>query len=89
LDDVQRTCDVISLADAARCELLVRRVIDPERLLIVVVGDAKVIGDSLREIAPVTVLDREGHPARKTETGRLKVPTAPSAALGSDANYQH
>ncbi len=65
LDDVQRTCDVIGLADAARCEMLVRRVIDPERLLIIVVGDAKVIGDSLREIAPVTVLDREGRPLEK------------------------
>ena len=60
LDHAQRAFAIIGAADATQCQSLVRRLVDPERLLIVVVGDAARITDDLRAIAPVTVLDRSG-----------------------------
>jgi zinc protease len=60
LDHVQRTFAAIGAADAMQCETLARRVVNPERLLIVVVGDAARLADDLRAIAPVTLLDRSG-----------------------------
>jgi zinc protease len=65
LDHVQRNFERIGRADAAQCEALVRRVVDPDRLLIVVVGDAGRIANDLRAIVPVTVLDRSGNPRSK------------------------
>jgi zinc protease len=60
LDNIQRSLTVIANADAPKCEAVIRRLVDPEHLVIVVVGDAGAIGASLKKIAPVTVLDRTG-----------------------------
>lgn len=60
LDYVQRTLGDISIATASRCVQLTKRIVDPEHLLIVVVGDAAVTLADLEQIAPVTVLDRDG-----------------------------
>jgi hypothetical protein len=48
--------------------VLVRRIVDPERLLIIVVGDAARVANDLRTIAPVTILDRSGNPRMKIES---------------------
>ena len=60
LDNMQRTFKAIAAADAAQCQALVRRLVDPAHMLIVVVGDASRISKDLQTIAPVTVLDRDG-----------------------------
>jgi zinc protease len=62
LDYVERTFAAIGRADAAQCASLVRRFVDPQRILIVVVGDAERIGPELRTIAPVSMVDRSGKP---------------------------
>src|SRR5205807_1636504 len=63
LDNLQRSLATIASADAPQCQSFVRRLVDPEHLLIVVVGDAALIADDLKAIAPVTVLDRSGKPS--------------------------
>lgn len=68
LDHVQRNFERIGQADAAQCEALVRRIVDPERLLIIVVGDAARVANDLRAIAPVSVLDRSGNPKARLES---------------------
>ena len=60
LDYLQRSLAAIADAKAEDCTALVNRVVAPEHLLIVVVGDASVLGKELKSIAPVTVIDREG-----------------------------
>jgi zinc protease len=60
LDQMQRACKAMAAADATQCQALVHRLVDPARMLIVVVGDAKRIANELQSIAPVTVLDRDG-----------------------------
>jgi len=60
LDNMQRAYKAIAAADAAQCQALVHRVVDPKHLLIVVVGDTARINQDLQSIAPVTVLDRDG-----------------------------
>jgi zinc protease len=60
LDHVQHTFAIIGAADASQCQTLARRLVDPEHLLLVVVGDAARIADDLRAISPVTILDRGG-----------------------------
>ena len=64
LDNLQRTFKKIAAADAAQCQALVNRLVKPEHMLIVVVGDASRIGKDLSAIAPVTVLDRSGKEAK-------------------------
>jgi len=59
LDNLQRSLTTIASAEAPQCQALVRRLVDPEHLVIVVVGDAGVIAEDLKKIAPVTVLDRK------------------------------
>jgi zinc protease len=68
LDHVQRNFERIAHASAEQCTTLVHRVVDPDRLLILVVGDAARIANDLRTIAPVTVLDRSGNPKSKLES---------------------
>jgi predicted Zn-dependent peptidase len=58
LDHVQRTLAAISSTEAPQCQSLARRLVDVNHLLIVVVGDASRIGDELKAIAPVTVVER-------------------------------
>jgi len=58
LDHVQRTLGVIASTDAPQCQSLARRLVDPDQLLIVVVGDASRIREELKAIAPVTVVER-------------------------------
>jgi zinc protease len=60
LDYLQRSLATIGSATADQCEAFARRRVDPERLVIVVVGDASVVAKDLETIAPVTVVDREG-----------------------------
>jgi zinc protease len=60
LDNIRRSLTEIANADAPKCEALVRKSVDPDHLVIVVVGDAGAIGESLKDIAPVTRLDRSG-----------------------------
>jgi len=68
LDHAQRNFESIGRADAKDCEALVRRLVHPDQLVIVVVGDAARIANDLRTIAPVTVLDRSGSPKSKIES---------------------
>jgi zinc protease len=68
LDHVQRNFERIGQTDAGQCAALVRRIVDPERLLIIVVGDAARVANDLRTIAPVTILDRSGNPRMKIES---------------------
>jgi zinc protease len=67
LDNLQRTFKKIAAADAAQCQALVNRLVKPDHMLIVVVGDAAKIGNDLKAIAPVTVLDRNGKEAKTKE----------------------
>ena len=60
LNNMQRTYKAIAAADASQCQELIHRFVDPQHLLIVVVGDAARIAQDLQSIAPVTVLDRDG-----------------------------
>jgi zinc protease len=60
LDNLQRTFKKIAAADAAQCQALINRLVKPDHMLIVVVGDAARISKDLQAIAPVTVLDRNG-----------------------------
>jgi zinc protease len=60
LDHLQRSLVTISSATSDQCQALARRVVDPAHLLIVVVGDASVIGKDLATIAAVSLLDRDG-----------------------------
>lgn len=64
LDYLQRSLATIGSATTDQCEAFARRRVDPERLVIVVVGDASVVAKDLEAIAPVTVLDREGKEAK-------------------------
>jgi zinc protease len=68
LDHVQRNFEMIGRADAQQCEALVKRIVDPNHLVIIVVGDAARVANDLRAIAPVTVLDRSGNPKAKVES---------------------
>ena len=68
LDHLKRTLATIASAERPQCEALVKRLVDPEHLLIVVVGDATVVAESLRAIAPVTLLDRSGRPMTPNPT---------------------
>jgi predicted Zn-dependent peptidase len=70
LDNIQKTLATIAATDAPKCESLVRRLVDPKHLVVIVVGDAAVIGESLKAIAPVTVLDREGKVATAQPSAR-------------------
>ena len=58
LDYLQRSLGAIASATADQCQGLARRVVDPSRLIIVVVGDASSISKDLEKIAPVTILAR-------------------------------
>jgi zinc protease len=69
LDYFQRSLTAIASADAAQCSALVRRVVDPDHLLIIVVADAVAVSRDLEAIAPVTVLDREGKEIRRMSGG--------------------
>src|ERR1017187_1919571 len=60
LDYLQRSLAALGSATAAQFQDLARRKVDPERLVIVVVGDASLVAKDLEAIAPVTVVDREG-----------------------------
>jgi zinc protease len=60
LDYLQRSLAKIEGTTAEECQAFARKVIEPEHLLIVVVGDASVIAKDLAGIAPVTVLDTNG-----------------------------
>ena len=60
LDYLQRSLAAICSATAPQCQALARRKVDPERLVIVVVGDASLVAKDLEAIAPVTVVDHEG-----------------------------
>jgi predicted Zn-dependent peptidase len=64
LDHVQKIFAIIGAANASQCQALARRLVDPEHLLIVVVGDAARIADELRAVFPVTLLDRGGKEAK-------------------------
>jgi zinc protease len=63
LDYVQRTLQTINSATTAQCDSLVRRVVNPEQLVIIIVGDAAAIAKDLAEIRPVTIIDHDGRPA--------------------------
>jgi zinc protease len=61
LDHLQRSVATISSATPNRCESFVRRAVDADHLLIVVVGDASMVARDLEAIAPVSAVDRDGH----------------------------
>ena len=58
-----RSLATIGSATTDQCETFARRRVDPERLVIVIVGDASVVAKDLEAMAPVTVVDREGKKA--------------------------
>ena len=60
LDYLQQSLATIGSATAPQCQAFAKRMIDPELLVIVVVGDASLVAKDLEAIAPVTVVDREG-----------------------------
>jgi zinc protease len=64
LDYLQRSLATIGSATAPQCQALARRVIDPERLVIVVVGNASLVAKDLEAVAPVSMVDREGKAVR-------------------------
>jgi len=64
LDYVQKTFAAIARTEAPQCQALVEHFVDPEHLLIVVVGDASRVSTNLQSIAAVTVLDRAGNPTK-------------------------
>jgi zinc protease len=59
-DHVRRLHREIGRLDAAACIEYARRTVDPERLAIVVAGDAAKIAPALKAIGPVTVVDSAG-----------------------------
>jgi len=61
-DYLDRLLDGIAKADKRDCEKLVQTTIDPERLVIVVVGQADKLKNDLEQIAPVTVVHPENGP---------------------------
>lgn len=65
LDELQRSLAAIGAATPAQCQALIQRYVDPDHLLILVVGDASKVADDLRKIAPVTVLDRSGKEVKR------------------------
>ena len=56
----------IAAVTPAAVQSVVRQVVRPNAALVVVVGDAGVLRDRLAKIAPVTVVDPEGHPVAAT-----------------------
>ncbi len=58
--DVERFLDSVAKITSEDVQKVARSVIDPERLFIVVVGDASAVKADLEEIAPVTVLEENG-----------------------------
>ncbi|MBN1391721.1 MAG: insulinase family protein [Sedimentisphaerales bacterium] len=58
-DYLERLLDGIAKAKQTDCENLVEGTIEPEKLVIVVVGEAEKLKEALEEIAPVTVIAAE------------------------------
>jgi zinc protease len=58
-DYLERLLDGIAKAKRADCENLVEGTIEPEKLVIVVVGEAEKLKDELEKITPVTVIAAE------------------------------
>jgi zinc protease len=58
-DYLERLLDGIAKAKAADCENLVEETIEPEKLVIIVVGAAEKLKGELEKIAPVTVIAEE------------------------------
>jgi len=58
-DYLERLLDGIAKAERADCERLVRETIEPDKLVIVVVGEAAKLKEQLEQIAPVTVVAAE------------------------------
>ncbi len=59
-DFYERLLGRVGQADAPSCLRLARATIDPDKLVVVVVGDAERIQKDLEKIAPVTVVGRGG-----------------------------
>jgi zinc protease len=57
-DFYERLLDRVSQADAPSCLRLAQTTVDPEKLVVVVVGDAERVRKSLEKLGPVTVVRR-------------------------------
>ncbi|HEX8850974.1 MAG TPA: insulinase family protein [Gemmatimonadaceae bacterium] len=57
----------VAAVTPARAQAVVKQVIDPDKALIVVVGDATVLRDRLAKIAPVRVIRPDGTPVADAE----------------------
>lgn len=58
-DYLDRLLESISTTSRQECIDFVKRTIDPEKMVVIVVGDAEKIKDELEKIAPVTVVEAE------------------------------
>jgi DNA-directed RNA polymerase len=58
-DYMERLLGTVARAERADCEKLVDRTLEPDKLVIVVVGEADKIRDELEKTAPVTVIPTE------------------------------
>jgi zinc protease len=56
-DYIQRLLDGVAQTEEADCTRLVQNSLDPEKLVIAVVGDAEQLKEDLEKIAPVTVVE--------------------------------
>ena len=56
-DYFQTMLDAIGKTTPEDCQDLAEEAIDPDKLVIVVVGDAKELEEDLKKIAPVTVVE--------------------------------
>jgi zinc protease len=71
LDEIGRYTAKVEAVDAGQVQLFARRVLDPERASVIVVGDAKTFGEALKarapslEIIPVDDLDLDSPTLRK------------------------
>jgi zinc protease len=66
-DYLDRLLAEIASTTETDCTNLIRKTIDPDKMAIVVVGDAKIIKDKLEEIAPVTIITDQPCAEEKTQ----------------------
>lgn len=59
-DHFEQTLQRVAQTDAAACQRLVRDLVDPGRLVVVVVGDPGKLQKDLEKVAPVTVVQSPG-----------------------------
>jgi zinc protease len=81
LADYQKKIAAVTKDEVRR---VARKYLTPEKLTIVVVGDAKSLRDKLEKIAPVELRDVEGNPlpAATAEAPKPSIPAGPAGAGG-------